>query len=172
MQNVDFKCELRDPQLARIALKKLGAQFVHKIHQTDTYYKVTDGRMKKRESEGEPTEYIFYHRVDRPQPKLSHFTIYTEEQVVQRFGSRPLTQWLVIKKTREIYLLRGTHIHIDEVEELGHFFEVDALVSPNQHVGRCHRLIGKIRKLMGPALGESIASGYADLLQQELDNAA
>lgn len=172
MQNVDFKCELRDPELARIALRKLGAQFVHAVEQIDTYYRVPDGRLKKREAHGEPIEYIFYHRINRPQPKLSHFTIYTEDQVTQRFGTRPLPVWLTVRKTREIYLLRGTHIHIDNVQELGHFLEVDALVSPNQHVGRCHRLIGKIRELLGPALGEPIATGYADLMQQDKDNAA
>ena len=172
MQNVDFKCELRDPELARIALNKLGAQFVNTVTQQDTYYRVPDGRLKKREVDGEPAEYIYYHRLNRPQPTLSHFTVYTEEQVRTRFGTKPLPVWLVVNKTRDIFLLRGTHIHIDNVQDLGYFLEVDALVSANQHVGRCHRLIGKIRDLLGPALGEPIATSYADLIQQDKDNAA
>ena len=56
MHNVEFKCELRDLPLARSILKAKGASFIGELRQTDTYYKISSGRLKKRECEGEPVE--------------------------------------------------------------------------------------------------------------------
>ena len=42
--------------------------------------RVTNGRLKRRECPGEPTEVIFYERPNKSGPRLSNFTIYTEEQ--------------------------------------------------------------------------------------------
>jgi adenylate cyclase class IV len=169
MQNVDFKCELRDPALCRAALRKLGGQYVATVDQRDTYYRVPDGRLKKRESEDEPTEYVLYHRLDRVTPKLSHFTVYTEEQIRERFGARELPVWLTVNKTREIYMWESAHVHLDRVARLGWFLEIDALVAPHQHVGRCHELIARLRGLLGPALGGAIATSYAELMALELE---
>ncbi len=50
MRNIEFKAELRDPDLARAIAREIGASMVVKIQQTDTYYDVTTGRVKKREA--------------------------------------------------------------------------------------------------------------------------
>ncbi len=168
MQNVEFKCELRDPALARLIAAQIGARRVGVLRQIDTFYRVPDGRLKRRECEGEPTEFIFYHRLNRSRPKLSHFTIYTEEEARARFGTRELPVWLVVKKSRELWMYAGVRLHLDDVEGLGRFFEGEALVTPGQHVGRCHELIAEVRRAFAPALGELIATSYADLRAQEI----
>jgi predicted adenylyl cyclase CyaB len=164
MQNVEFKAELRDPQLARIICKHVGAQHLMKFAQKDTYYKVPSGRLKKREQDNEPIEYILYHRHDRVRPKLSHFTIYSEEQALERFGEREMPVLVVVEKIRDLWMYKNVRVHLDEVQDLGLFIECEALVSPKQHLGRCHRRIAKLRKKFGPAMGEMIACGYAELL--------
>ncbi len=105
MHNVEFKAELRDLPLARSVCKAIGATFILTLEQTDTYFRVAAGRLKKRECAGEPTEYIFYDRENRARPKLSHFTIYSEAQAVERFGAAPLPVWVVVRKVRELYML-------------------------------------------------------------------
>lgn len=167
MQNVEHKCELRDAALARLALTRLGATRVGVTRQHDTYFRVPDGRLKKRESHGEPTEYVFYHRPDRVKPKLSHFTIYTESEALSRFGTRPLPVWVTVDKAREIWVYKNAQMHLDEVDGLGSFFEVQALVSPAMHVGRCHELIREVLAALGPSVSESIATSYADMIALE-----
>ncbi len=167
MQNVEFKAELRDPQLARIICKHVGAQHVMRFAQKDTYYRVPSGRLKKREQDGEPVEYIMYHRHDRVRPKLSHFSIFSEEEMRERFGQREMPVLCVVEKMRDLWMYRNVRIHLDEVKDLGLFIECEALVSPKQHLGRCHRRIAKLRKKFGPAMGEMIACGYADLLTND-----
>jgi len=167
MINVEFKAELRDLELARAAVRSMGALKAGVLEQTDTYFRVADGRLKKRETEGEDTEWVFYDREDRTLPKLSRFTIYDEAAAKERFGSRPLPVWLTVKKRRELWLMGAVRIHMDEVEGLGKFLEIEALVSPKQNVAKCHELVAKLREKLGPALGEPLSGSYSDLLASE-----
>ncbi len=167
MHNVEFKAELRDRDLARSVLLRMGATPIGVLEQTDTYYTVKSGRLKKRETSGERTEVIFYDRPDRSIPKLSHFSLYTEAAAAKEFGDPPGEVRIVVRKVRELLMLGSVRIHLDEVEGLGTFLEFEALVSPSQTVKACHDKIAELRQALRPALGEPIACGYADLLEQE-----
>jgi len=169
MQNVEYKCELRDPELARLLCARLGAVRAEETEQVDTYYRIPDGRLKGREADDMEVEYIFYHRANRLRPKLSHFTIYTREDAKRRFGELPLPVWLVVRKHRVTWLYKNVRIHLDSVEHLGQFIEVEALVSPAHHAGQCHMLVDGIREKLRPATGEPIAGSYADLMALELE---
>lgn len=168
MQNIEFKAELREIGFARAALRRLGAHKVGRIEQVDTYFRVLTGRLKRRvaitDGEPEPAEVIQYDRRDRTQPKMSRFTIYTEDEARERFGELPLPIWCEVRKKREVWMWGGVRVHLDEVEDLGRFIEFEALVTPRQHVRRCHELIAELRRALGPAVGEPISTGYADML--------
>lgn len=167
MQNVEFKAELRDLPLARSICKAIKATWVGELQQTDTYFRIAAGRLKKRETVGEEAEFIFYDRANRTRPKISQFTIYSEQHALERFGTSPLPIWLVVKKKRELWLYRNVRIHLDQVEGLGTFLEFEALVSKDDHVPKCHEVIGELREAFMPVLGEAIDRGYSDLLAAE-----
>jgi adenylate cyclase class IV len=167
VHNVEYKAELRDPAIARAACRSVGASHIASLAQTDTYFRVPSGRLKRRECEGESAEWIFYDRRDEPRPRLSSFTIYTDEQARERFGVAPLPELIVVRKRRELYLLENVRIHLDDVEGLGGFLEFEALVSPGFPVARCHASVDRLRAAFGPALGEPLGVGYADLLLLE-----
>lgn len=172
MQNIELKLELRDLPLARSLAVALGATPVIKLQQTDTYYRVGSGRLKKREAAGEPTEYIFYDRADRLEPRVSNFTIYSEQEAVARFGASPMPIWVVVRKTREVLLLGNVRIHLDRVVHLGDFLELEALVSPSNGADQCTRAVAELRSALAPALGGPIACGYSDLIASELEHDA
>jgi len=165
MQNVEFKAELKDLDLARSICLALGAQLAGILDQTDTYYVVKQGRLKKRETVGEETEWILYERPDAAGNKLSRFKIYTEDEAAQRFGIATLAMRVVVKKVRELYMLGNVRIHLDTVEELGRFIEFEAMVSPRQNEAECQQQVTRLRQELSPALGEAIAVGYADMLE-------
>lgn len=164
MHNVEFKVELRDPELARSIAQALGATCAAAVRQTDTYFRVPQGRLKRREADGEETEYIFYDRANRASPRLSHFRIYSETAAAERFGAQPLPVWVVVEKVREVYLLGNVRIHLDTVATLGSFLEFEAMVSRDCNVGRCHEAIAELRRAFAPVLGEPIAVSYSDML--------
>lgn len=167
MHNLEFKAELRDVAVARGIARSLHAAWIAEVQQVDTYYRVPSGRLKKREQFGEPVEMIHYERPNRSSPKLSKFEIYTEEQARERFGSTPLPVWTIVRKTREIFVLNHTRIHLDRVEGLGNFLELESIVSKQHDQSKCALDIAKLRQAFGPVLGEAIDCSYSDLLEAE-----
>lgn len=171
MRNVEFKAELRDPGLARSIAAGVGASLAVTLDQRDTYFRVLTGRLKRREAtvEGmeEPIEFIRYDRDNRPKPRMSTFEILSEEEFFERFGELELPEWLVVEKTRAIYMRDNARIHLDKVANLGSFIEFEALITPQHNLARAHETIDELRRAFGPALGEPIGVGYADLLALE-----
>jgi adenylate cyclase class IV len=168
MHNIEYKVELLDVELARTICRGIKAVWIAELHQTDTYYRIPSGRIKKRDCPGEPTEYIFYERGDILRPKLSHYSIYTEREAQTRFGLEPLPTWLIVKKIRSLFLLGNVRIHLDDVERLGDFMELEAIVSPSCNVARCHQAIARIIQTLKPALGEPIDCSYSDMMEREM----
>ncbi|MEL7472057.1 MAG: class IV adenylate cyclase [Planctomycetota bacterium] len=167
MLNVEYKAELREPELARAALERIGAEHEATLRQIDTYYHVPTGRLKKRDVPGRPSEYIVYERADRPSPKLSKFSLLDTSAFQERYGQRPLPVLVVVEKSRELLLLGDVRIHLDDVKDLGRFLEIEALVSPRQHVAQCHSIVAHLREKLGPTIGEPISSSYMDLMLAE-----
>jgi adenylate cyclase class IV len=174
LKNLEFKAELRDPNLARIICKNMGASPIAKIRQSDTYYNVARGRLKKRTSTSydravgspEPIEYIFYERANRVDPKISSYHIYTQAQVYERFGQQPLPVWLEVEKNRELFLYKSTRIHLDDVIDLGWHFEFEILVDDNTNMEDANQHAQDLVATFLPALGEPISSSYSDLIAQ------
>ena len=168
MQNIEFKAELRDIEAARRQCDVLGAQYIGRLRQTDTYYKVVDGRLKRRVAPGEPTEWIYYHRPDRVTPKMSNYSILTEDQAHRRWGTKRLRAWLTVTKTRELWMVEEVRIHLDDVDRLGRFIEFEAVISREFDVQACHRAVGELRQLFAVTMGEPVSTSYSDLIAQLL----
>jgi adenylate cyclase, class 2 len=168
MQNIEFKSELRNLAAARCQCQVLGAKHGGLLQQTDTYFRMADGRLKKREMPGEPAQWILYHRPDRIVPRMSNYTILNNEQARRRWGTHGLKQWLVVRKRRDLWLLGDVRIHLDDVENLGCFIEFEALVSRRFDVQMCQRSVAELREVFAPLLGEPISRSYCDLLEQSL----
>lgn len=171
MNNVELKAELRDPALARIIAKAIGASYIATIDQVDTYYRIPSGKLKKREAIGEPVEYIFYERPVKATAKLSQFVIYSEEEALERFGREPLPVWVVVRKKRELYMHGNVRVHFDTVEGLGNFLEFEALVSRDHDIAACTAMVQALREKFAPVVGELIDCGYSDLLARESEEA-
>lgn len=168
MQSIEFKAELREIALARKQCRLIDAQHLGVLQQRDTYFKMADGRLKRREAPGEPVEWIFYHRPDRVSPKMCNYTILSDAQAQRRWGVQSLHEWLQVIKTRELWMIENVRIHLDHVERLGNFIEFEAMVTKECDVQECHLAVGELREEYGPLLGEPIAVSYADLMEQLL----
>ena len=164
MQNIECKHELRDLKLARILAKFSGASFIGELQQTDTYFKLANGRLKKRECAGELTEWVHYDRTNLARARVSHFVIFSEDEAAERFGTQGLPQWVVVRKKRELYIYENVRIHLDQVESLGTFIEFEALVSPVYTIDKCHAIVSFLQERFGPSMGEAIAVSYCDMM--------
>ncbi len=169
MHNIEFKAELRNPSAARAQCKVLGAARMGILQQTDTYFRLADGRLKRREAPGEPIEWIFYHRRDIVRPRMCDYAILSDAQARRRWGTQSLKEWVCVVKRRELWLLDNVRIHLDSVRGLGEFIEFEAVVSAEHDTKSCHKKINQLREVFGPTMGEPVGPSYSDLAAQEVD---
>lgn len=135
MKNTEIKARLSETQ--RIALIHLLGSPDRQMKQVDTYYRVPNGRMKIREiftvSVLTPLEHqlIIYQREDQKDPKMSDYTITPLTQYhcddlklrfAQMFGIKT-----IITKTRTLYRRGSLRIHLDQVQDLGYFVELESV---------------------------------------------
>ncbi|MFY8126831.1 MAG: class IV adenylate cyclase [Chitinophagaceae bacterium] len=126
--NIEFKAKCNDLTSAEEKLKTLHPTFIGTDYQKDTYYNITNGRLKLREGNIE-NALIYYTRANTPNAKQSNVLLY------QHTPSDDLKQMLqtlhgikvVVEKQRKIYFVNNVKIHFDEVPNLGCFIEVEAI---------------------------------------------
>ncbi|MBK5272950.1 MAG: class IV adenylate cyclase [Bacteroidia bacterium] len=125
--NVEIKVKCNDPSFIRNYLVSGGAEFRGVDEQTDTYFKVANGRLKLREGTIE-NNLIYYEREDQAGPKSSHFNLVKIEDAkgLKAVLAKSIGTKIIVKKKREIYYIRNVKFHIDEVAGLGSFVEIEA----------------------------------------------
>lgn len=95
--------------------------------QTDTYFNVAFGRLKLRQGNIE-NSLIFYHREDIAGLKQSDFELLhvTNGNRLKTILAKAMGVKIEVKKTREIYYVANVKFHIDTLERLGNFVEIEA----------------------------------------------
>jgi len=162
MRNVEWKGELLDPAAAERICEELGAKRIGVLEQRDTYFPVSDGRLKRRECTGRSDEWIHYFRDDTSGARRSEYTLHTPEEAAVRFDLAGLEPWVVVAKQRTLYLHGEVRIHLDRVEKLGTFFELEALVNERQSEVQARQELERLLSALKPALGAAVASSYSD----------
>ncbi|MDZ4831050.1 MAG: class IV adenylate cyclase [Phycisphaerae bacterium] len=167
---MEFKAEVRDLAAARRQCALTGAVAHGSFRQVDTYVRVALGRLKRRESRGvgggAAPEWISYERPNSPASRVSRYTILSDAEARLRFGAGTLLPWKVVRKTRELWLLKNVRIHLDEVEEVGTFIEFEAVVSACHDLADCNRAVTHLREQFEPILGESVATSYEAMVDE------
>lgn len=139
--NVEIKARLADEEIdaereeerfntasfIREYLMSKGATFKGTDKQTDTYFQVSQGRLKLREGNIE-NNLIFYNRIDKAGPKQSHFNLVKVEDAngLKEILTQSNGIKVIVKKIREIYYIGNVKFHLDEVPGLGTFTEIEA----------------------------------------------
>ena len=126
--NIEIKAKCNDPANIRNILTSKNALFKGADNQEDTYFKVTNGRLKMREGNIEYS-LIHYDREDISGPKRSNVLYYhpRKEDLIKQQLQKAIGTLVTVNKKREIYYIDNVKFHIDEVEELGSFVEIEAI---------------------------------------------
>ena len=137
-----------------------------RLDQDDTFFTCAAGRLKLRDFGGGHAELIAYERPDTPEPSLSS---YTRSETGDPAGlratlSRALGCWARVVKTRQLYMIGRTRIHLDRVEGLGDFVELEVVLKTHEPplAGRqeAERLMAKL----GIEARDLCVNAYADML--------
>ena len=125
--NIEIKARSTRTDGIRKFLLEKGAYFKGTDHQTDTYFNVSSGRLKLREGNIE-NNLIYYHRPNQSGPKQSDFTLVKieDKEGLKTILENAVGIKVIVKKKREIYFIENVKFHLDELENLGSFVEIEA----------------------------------------------
>ncbi len=149
-RNVEIKARATDFACQRARAAELAESPSETISQEDTFFRAKRGRLKLRLFDADHGELIYYERADAQGPSESRYMILpTREPTVLRDAlSKALGISGVVRKRREVYHVAGTRVHLDTVEGLGEFIELEAVLGPDesQEAGRArvHELAGAL----------------------------
>ncbi len=166
MKNLEIKAIAADLTAARRTLRRLGARREPKpLVQADWYFSVPRGRLKLRQRKGErAAELIFYMRPDATRPRASEYQKLPTADAAHtlRLLRAMFTPGVCVRKRRELWLLGDTRIHLDAVDRLGRFLEIEVPVTAGLGQARhtMQTLIEQLKIEPASLLGVS----YSDLL--------
>src|SRR5918992_6056394 len=149
MRNIEFKA--RDPQPARtleLALA-LGVEDRGEIAQRDTYFsQAARGRLKLREQDPGDDELIQYRRADAAGARESEYrrVPVADAPALREALDEALGTLVVVEKRRRLVLHENLRIHIDEVEGLGSFLELEAVAAPDADPAAEHDKLSRLRE--------------------------
>lgn len=128
--NIEIKVAVPDLGGLRERARALGADWAWTRRQRDVFFRVPRGYLKLRVSEGEPGELIAYEREAGSDPRPSRYAIapVPDPAAMEEVLARALPRLGVVMKIRELHRWRHTRIHLDRVERLGTFLELETLV--------------------------------------------
>ena len=164
--NVELKARDPDPEATLARCLKLGAADRGVLRQRDVYFMARRGRLKLRTEENAGSELIAYRRADQLEPTDSNYVLAPvpePEPVIEALGAA-LGMLVVVLKRRRLFFWEGVRIHLDEVDELGSFIELEAMLPDAGDLATAQGKLGRLRAELGISDDALVAVGYADLL--------
>ena len=167
--NIEIKARCQEAGRIRSKLQTLGADFIGTDRQTDTYFKVTRGRLKLREGIIE-NNLIFYRRQDTSGPKQSdvHLLATDNQPGLKELLEAALGILVTVQKKREIYFIDNVKFHLDTVDGLGSFVEIEA-IDETGSIGN-DKLLRQCREymeLLDIKKSDLIEDAYSDMLLEQ-----
>ncbi len=149
--------------------RELGADDKGVIWQRDTYFDVSVGGLKLREERPGRPHLIQFERPDEPHQRESRYRIV---EVDDGCGLRSALAQSVgvsvtVTKRRHLFLWGSVRIHLDQVEQIGTFIEIEAVAPPQSDLALEHELVAELRAALGIADDRLVAEGYATLLPHD-----
>ncbi|KAG7161315.1 adenylate cyclase CyaB-like [Homarus americanus] len=168
-RNIEIKARVKNlVQLHQLAAQLSNSEGVV-LHQEDTFFNSPKGRLKLRVLKDDKEELIYYERPDQEGPKCSDF-----EKVPGKIGElsgdmcRLLTRCLgvkgMVKKTRTLYMVGQTRVHVDSVVGLGDFMELEVLLQDDQTIEEGEKIANDLRDKLKIKKEDLLSEAYMDMI--------
>lgn len=170
MRNVEIKARISSIGELQEKLAGMGIEGpTSRFTQVDTYFDVPDGRLKLREfvdDHNAASELIYYRRADDAGAKLSEYEIaeVPDSEATKRLLCAALGVIIVVQKERHLYILSRTRIHLDKVQDLGSFLEIEVVLTEGESVAAGEDEAATIIEDLSVDADALVSGSYCDLM--------
>ncbi len=168
-RNVEVKARIDSIDALLPRALALAGSDAERIEQDDTFFTCTHGRLKLRDFGGGTGELIHYERADSDGPKLSDYArapttdpAALREALTRAHGANSVLGR--VRKTRWLLLAGQTRIHLDRVEGLGDFIELEVVLRDGQSEAEGSAIADALLARLGIGASQRLAGSYFDLL--------
>lgn len=136
------------------------------LSQDDTFFLCESGRLKLRAFSEDKGELIFYRRADRQGPKESSYTLSptSSPDTLREALARAYGEAGRVRKRRTLYLIGRTRVHLDDVEGLGTFVELEVVLDDGEAAEAGVREAEALMDRLGVDRSTLVEGAYVDLL--------
>jgi len=168
-RNVEIKARIENVALMAPRVAALASEGPLDLAQDDTFFRCETGRLKLRAFSNDAGELIFYRRVNQSGPKESFYLRSPTSSPENLRESLSLAYGQIgrIRKYRTLYLVGRTRVHLDRVEGLGHFLELEVQLVDDEPPEQGVREAGELMDQLGIQPEQLIEGAYLDLLLQD-----
>ena len=167
--NIEIKARARDFEGIRSRAEKLSDTPVQVIPQEDIFFNVENGRLKLRILAPDRGQLIYYTRPDQQGPKRSDYHISISADPVNLKHVLELAYGIrgIVRKTRYLYLVGQTRIHLDDVKGLGQFMELEVVLNEGQGDAEGQKIAEQLMSALGVEGADLIDGAYMDLIEDK-----
>jgi predicted adenylyl cyclase CyaB len=165
-RNVEIKARIASVEAMAPRVAALADRGPVEIDQDDTFFVCERGRLKLRALSPTEGQLIFYRRANQAGPKESRFVISPtaspdtlRDALTLAYGSAGR-----VRKHRTLYLVGRTRVHLDRVESLGHFLELEVVLAEGESPDAGVKEARALMTALGLADDQLIDGAYVDLL--------
>lgn len=164
--NIEIKARARDFEGIRSLAEKLSDTPVQVIPQQDIFFNTPQGRLKLRVL-ADHAQLIYYTRPDQEGPKRSdyHLTRSNDPDNLKRVLELAYGIRGIVRKTRYLYLVGQTRIHLDDVAGLGQFMELEVVMTEGQSDAEGQSIAEGLMSALGVERSDLLDGAYMDLIE-------
>ena len=137
------------------------------ILQDDSFFDVPHGRLKLRVFGDGSGELIHYDRADADGPKLSDYCLVPVPDPASLRNALIRACGLLgrVRKHRLLLRVGATRVHLDRVEGLGDFLELEVVLREGQTEADGSAVAQDLMRRLGLVPGQLLSGAYLDLLR-------
>jgi len=164
--NIEIKAFVDDLAVVEEKVRAEANEPPEILHQEDVFFSCPVGRLKLRIFESGRGELIWYRRSDEAGPNRSEYTISptNDPAGLRTTLAHALGETAIVRKSRSVYLIEQTRVHLDQVEGLGTFVELEVVLEEGQSDDDGIRVAEKLMETLGIDRERLVECAYADLL--------
>ena len=168
-RNVEIKARIQSVASMLPKVAAVADRGPVEINQDDTFFACPNGRLKLRAFSPSEGELIFYRRADEAGPKESFYLVSptTTPDVLRESLSLAYGQAGSVRKKRTLFQAGRTRIHLDCVEDLGDFLELEVVLTEGEKLEVGEAIARDLIEKLGILPDQLIEGAYIDLFNRK-----
>ncbi|WP_284334974.1 class IV adenylate cyclase [Comamonas sp. NoAH] len=168
-RSIEIKARIDDLDMLRGRISQLATAGPALISQDDTYFQCNNGRLTLRQFSDGNGELIFYQRSAKSGPDESIFSKSptTQPDSLRALLSHAYGQIGRVKKMRTLFFVDRTRVHVDWIQDLGHFIEIQTELADNEPSSNGAMITEMLMEKLGVPLDSLLHESYLDLITKK-----